>query len=937
MIIEELDFSQLLEMFFSWGGYTTTKVARLSGVPKTTLDTWLAGGTKRPRNGQQIVELCRALELTESDANRLLNSAGHKTIREFHEVALKKNNTKLIDLVGYWLNAVVKSSEIDAPFLAPSRRIDQLFGRDKLVWQIEKVLQDGEYCVLHGMPGVGKTSLAVELAYRVANYFPDGVLWADLSHVGGGDSEEDTERLMACLYTFIRAYGREAQQAVTLESREVLWREVVQNKRALLIFDNVAHTAALQRLLPPDNNHSVVLVTTNNQRVLHGRAQGISVGVLPFEASEALLRHRLGDDGYRIDKEAIGVKEVIELVDGHPLALELVASSVTYITFQEYVRELEDEQTRLDYLADWDDVNKSVKGVFQLSFNRLSEQERYLFAHTALFRGGHFTADAIAYLLDQNIVHAKRSLGRLCQTSFLKIGQLEPDEVRERIGLDRYYVHNLLRVFALYQSRLLDFDFSQLWARLADYYATFASVKSEVQAYDQIDDEWENIYAALEQMVSQKDVDRVYQTVSCLTRYWVGAFGYLDLRGLYVPALNWLSWLYEQVDMPDAVVDTRIANLILRLGVFSFRLNQTAEADRYLSQELPPANLGNEEDVILRQSIAAEALYRIKLDVDKEEAHDLLEQSISDLEQYTSPWARHQRGHLRISLGEVLAKSFGRLEQALNVIESGVADLPDQVTPSHLKGFINSSIVASIMLDRDKGAYYLDQAIVAAKELGDVRFMGLGFLNKAIALRKDGDFAGAKDCYIDAIASFNRIGSQKNVGIAKHNLGRLYMMRGEYEQSYTFLTQALAIAEMHQDVLNMTYANIALGEWSLEQAKLAMAETYLQQALNLCRDGQNVLEMSNALVRLGQVHYLQDEIESALLLIEQGIALAQSKRYLLIEGIGWGQKGVVYEMLDDTLSAEESYQKGVALLQDQDRYELERIQARLDAIQDHRV
>ena len=222
------------------------------------------------------------------------------------------------------------------------------------------------------MPGVGKTTIAIEMAYQMAPLFPDGVLWASLDHIGLGSSEQDDERLLACMYTFIQAYGRDPAEATTVESRAVILREVLQNKQALIIFDNVANTTALQHLLPSDQSDCVVLATTNNQRLLRGRAELFEVDVLSMEDSTALLRHKLGADQDRIESEAAGVQQVINLVDGHPLALELIASSVEYLTFQEYARELEDEQTRLDYLADWDDVNKNIKGVFQLSFKRLA-------------------------------------------------------------------------------------------------------------------------------------------------------------------------------------------------------------------------------------------------------------------------------------------------------------------------------------------------------------------------------------------------------------------------------------------------------------------------------------------------------------------------------------------------------------------------------------
>jgi hypothetical protein len=61
-------------------------------------------------------------------------------------------------------------------------------GRDEVVGRLVERLTTGqEYVIaLEGLPGVGKTTLAVALSHhrRVLNHFEDGVLWASLGPQG---------------------------------------------------------------------------------------------------------------------------------------------------------------------------------------------------------------------------------------------------------------------------------------------------------------------------------------------------------------------------------------------------------------------------------------------------------------------------------------------------------------------------------------------------------------------------------------------------------------------------------------------------------------------------------------------------------------------------------------------------------------------------------
>src|SRR5437762_2702072 len=77
------------------------------------------------------------------------------------------------------------NKERSVPFLAPPRPPFELVGRDDLLRELKSRLFAGgnlSIVALNGLPGVGKSALAVALAYdlEVLSHFHDGVLWAGL-------------------------------------------------------------------------------------------------------------------------------------------------------------------------------------------------------------------------------------------------------------------------------------------------------------------------------------------------------------------------------------------------------------------------------------------------------------------------------------------------------------------------------------------------------------------------------------------------------------------------------------------------------------------------------------------------------------------------------------------------------------------------------------
>src|SRR5512142_427057 len=135
---------------------------------------------------------------------------------------------------------------------------------------------------------MGKTTLAMHVAHRLAGRFPDGQFFVPLhAHTAGQQPVDPADALASLLLTA----GVAAQHIPPdLEARAGLWRDQVAGKNILLLLDDAAGHEQVRPLLPGIAG-SLVLVTSRRRLTALQDAAVISLDVLsPDEAAELLVR-----------------------------------------------------------------------------------------------------------------------------------------------------------------------------------------------------------------------------------------------------------------------------------------------------------------------------------------------------------------------------------------------------------------------------------------------------------------------------------------------------------------------------------------------------------------------------------------------------------------------------------------------------------------------
>jgi tetratricopeptide (TPR) repeat protein len=287
-----------------------------------------------------------------------------------------------------------------------------------------------------GPAGVGKTTLAVHWANRVAARFPDGQLYVDLR---GFDRTGAALDAGAVLRAFLDALQLAPERRpATLAAQINLYRSLLAARRMLVLLDNAADAGQVRPLLPGAPG-CVVLVTSRTaltELVEAERAEPVRLDLLsPAEGTE-LLAARLGRE--RVAAEPAAVDQIVDRCARLPLALAVVAARAAAQPARplaQLAAELRGGST-LDRLAEAGSGG-DVRAALSLSYQRLDPAAARLFRLLGLLPGPDVGIAAAASLAGVPVPAALRALAELTDAHLLT-----------ELASGRYACHDLLRDYA---------------------------------------------------------------------------------------------------------------------------------------------------------------------------------------------------------------------------------------------------------------------------------------------------------------------------------------------------------------------------------------------------------------------------------------------------------------------------------------------------------
>ncbi|MCX4677800.1 tetratricopeptide repeat protein [Streptomyces sp. NBC_01433] len=322
---------------------------------------------------------------------------------------------------------------------------------------------------LTGMPGVGKSALALRLGELVQRDYPDGVLWADLHGVADGtmaaaDPEQVLDRFLADLSVCTNATG--------LERKSAAFRTALTTRSVLIVLDDAADAEQVLPLLPGGGACAVIVTSRDSLADLRARKEVNMRPIEPLdsETAEGILNEAV-DSGV-LRRVGHLISELAELCGSLPLALTVVSKRIEGRTsdgIRALVTQLREERRKLDALH-LSGHDLSVRLALDCSARVLSPEARCLLWQLAVHPGPGISWSAA---VDLGSVGAGGDVGRA-------IEELVRANLVQRSS-DRYRLHDLVRAYARHEldpsaggprrqleeatvRRVLDYQLQYVWA-----------------------------------------------------------------------------------------------------------------------------------------------------------------------------------------------------------------------------------------------------------------------------------------------------------------------------------------------------------------------------------------------------------------------------------------------------------------------------------------
>ncbi len=730
-------------------------------------------------------------------------------------------------------------------------------GREDEIEAIEKLVnQDANRLItLAGVGGIGKTRLALAVAERFVRpthttsmhnlVFSDGVYFVPLASV---DHEEALIKTIAD-HTLMTFAGTDPARVQLLH--------YLSEKKMLIVLDNFEHLTAHADLLADmlKSAPNIKLLVTSRELLRLRGEQLYEVPPLhipnPRQSVDEIASYcatklfvqsakRVMPDFELDEQTAPYVAKICNFVGGLPLGIELSASWLEMLPIEEISAEIEKSLDFLETdLRDVPERQRSLRAVFEYSWNLLKDDEREAFTKLSIFKGG-FEREAAHKIAGASL----RALTSLVNKSLI---QRYPNG---RYGLNkvlRQYAEEILNnrgdAQAVKEAHAL--YYGELLVKLTPLFNTL----KEKTAIELMDSEWENIREALNNAMDMGACDEIDKISYPLLMYYIN-------RSLFREGADVFDRLAGMIKNHQGENEmfwrTRVfqAWLLSRIGNYAEAWDYSAPAEAYFKQHNITIEMSEtlnmlsyikmmQGDYAASVAYAKEALsyapqsrqeqmawymsngnwgYAEFLRGNQQQALQIYEEIVSRMRQLQD-YSPNGMGYMLNNLGEIL-RGLGRMDEALALFQEAYAIFEANNIKRGMAFTLNN--IGGIQIAKEDVAVaqsYYQRAYDLHKEIGDLN----GLAHSISALGNNEMFLGhAKEAkmYFDKSLSIRKkIGERRGIADSLNDLGRVYALMGDFSASLKHFREAEAIYRDIQELdgLSGALVNVASAQAILGQ------------------------------------------------------------------------------------------------------------------------
>lgn len=680
-----------------------------------------------------------------------------------------------------------------------------------------------------GLGGIGKTRLAIQVAFDVMDRFPDGAWLVELAPLSDPAS---VPRAVAEATRVAKEPGRSIDEVLT---------KGLADKVALLVLDNCEHlldaVADIAERLSRHCPHLVILATSREPLDIEGevvwrvsplpvvdpdRVEGAAEAVAADAVRLFVERARSASPQFELtDDNATDVARIVAQLNGIPLAIELAAAALGDRPLSGVLTGLADRFSLLTHgRRTAPPRHQTLRAALEWSLDLLPSDERRLFARLAAFAGGG-TTEAIAEVcggLPGSGGDVPRSLRHLARASLLV-----PDpELPERWSM----LDSVRQLAAIELEAVGEGD--ELAARHRAWFALRVErVEADMgrtgrpEVMRDLAADQDNVRRAIDTAVAAGDGTVALRICTAMAPFWTS-------HGDWTEGCEWLR---AAVDLPGAGDPRLRGRALIALGNLLLLRGDLAEAEARFSEGRRLATKAI-DDVVLARALAGEgylAFRRSRL----AEAQATWEQALESTE---------RAGDERVAVGilrslAIAAGSSGRQDRAGQLLDRGIALARRTGDDQQLRLLLGSAAEMNLWLgDYQAAEDAYGDALGLASAIGDLsaRPLLLAELGWVALLR--GDVVTAERLAIEAAELAEDLGNRRVWAHALRLKGEARMRRGDPAAAATALGGALVVAEelgapAEVAGVRCSQACLALEEERLEEARRLVGEATALSAL----------------------------------------------------------------------------------------------------------